>query len=66
MRRQRFPVMLSVRERQALQAIADTEGLSGSAVVRRLIRKEACARSLWALPGSEGCGPADKEIGGET
>ena len=47
MRRQRFPVMLSMEERRALQILACEEGLSGSAVVRRLIRREAQQRGLW-------------------
>jgi len=47
MRRKRFPVMLSENERQALQNLARTEGLSGSAVVRRMIRREARDQGLW-------------------
>jgi len=49
MRRQRFPVMLSAQERRALQALAGQEGLSSSALVRRLIHHEAQRRSLWPL-----------------
>lgn len=47
MRRRRFPVMLSAQERRALQALAVEEGLSSSAVVRRLIHHEARRRCLW-------------------
>jgi len=47
-KRQRFPVMLSPKERQALQALAGEEGLSGSAIVRRLIHQEARKRGLWS------------------
>ncbi len=49
-RRQRFPVMLSPKERQALQTLAGEEGLSSSAIVRRLIHQEARKRGLWAPP----------------
>ena len=47
MRRKRFPVMLSARERRALEALAREDGLSGAAVVRRLIRRKARQRDLW-------------------
>ncbi len=47
MKRQRFPVMLSTRERQALLNLADEDGLSAAAVVRRLIRREARQCGLW-------------------
>lgn len=52
MKRKRFPVMLSESERQALQKLAETEGLSGSAVVRRMIRREARDQGLWPTPTS--------------
>ena len=52
MRRKRFPVMLSESERQALQNLARTEGLSGSAVVRRMIRRAARDQGLWPAPAS--------------
>jgi hypothetical protein len=52
MRRQRFPVMLSAEERRALLALAREDGLSGSAVVRRLICQEARRRGLWPTDAS--------------
>ena len=49
MRRQRFPVMLAVKERKALEALAYHEGLSKAAIIRRLLRLEARKRGLWPL-----------------
>jgi hypothetical protein len=46
-RDQRFPVVLSKRERQALQQIAQDEALSAAAVMRRFIIHEARRRGLW-------------------
>ena len=51
-RDRRFPVVLSKRERQALQQLAQAEALSGAAVLRRLIIREAKRRGLW--PGVRG------------
>ncbi len=57
----RFPVVLSQRERQVLQQIAQDEALSAAAVMRRFIIHEARRRGLWpgikaegvlSLPGS--------------
>lgn len=47
MKRRRFPVMLSTEERQALLMLAGEDGLSGAAVVRRLVRCAARQRGLW-------------------
>ena len=46
-RDRRFPVVLSKRERQALQQLAQAEALSAAAVLRRLIIREAKRRGLW-------------------
>lgn len=46
-RDRRFPVVLSTRERQALQQIAQAEALSAAAVMRRLTIREARKRGLW-------------------
>ena len=40
-RDRRFPVVLSLSERVALQRLADRERLSAAAVIRRLIWREA-------------------------
>lgn len=61
MRRRRFPVMLSLGERQALQALAKADGLSGSAVVRRLVRHEARKRGLWSPPDTAMRRPAGED-----
>jgi hypothetical protein len=50
MKRRRFPVMLDPDERCALRALAQRDGLSGSAFVRNLIRQEARRRGLWPPP----------------
>jgi hypothetical protein len=47
MKRQRFPVMLSNKERQTLMAIAREEVLPQAAIIRRLIRQEGIKRGLW-------------------
>jgi len=44
--------MLSAKERRALLALAREDGLSGSAVVRRLICQEARRRGLWPTDAS--------------
>jgi hypothetical protein len=51
-RDRRFPVVLSKRERQALQQLAQAEALSAAAVMRWLIIREAKRRDLW--PGVRG------------
>ena len=51
-RERRFPVVLSKRERQALQQLAQAEALSAATVLRRLIIREAKRRGLW--PGVRG------------
>jgi hypothetical protein len=51
-RDQRFPVVLSKREWQALHQLAQAEALSAAAVLRRLIIREAKRRGLW--PGVRG------------
>jgi hypothetical protein len=51
-RDRRFPVVLSKRERQALQQLAQAEALSAAAVLRRLLIREAKRRGLW--PGVRG------------
>jgi hypothetical protein len=51
-RDRRFPVVLSKRERQALRQLAQAEALSGAAVLRRLIIREAKRQGLW--PGVRG------------
>ena len=45
-RDQRLPVVLSQTERAALQRLADADRLSASAVIRRLIWREARERGL--------------------
>ena len=47
-------MVLSTRERQALQQLAQAETLSAAAVLRRLIIREAKRRGLW--PGVKGEG----------
>jgi hypothetical protein len=53
-RNRRFPVVLSQRERQALQQIAQDEALSAAAVLRRFIIHEARRRGLWPASKAEG------------
>ena len=53
-RDRRFPVVLSQRERQALQQIAQDEALSAAAVLRRFIIHEARRRGLWPAVKAEG------------
>ena len=53
MRRQRFPVMLSEEERRILRALAEAEGLSRAAIVRRLLLLEARRHRLWPPPDAE-------------
>ena len=53
-RDRRFPVVLSKRERQALQQIAQDEALSAAAVLRRFIIHEARRRGLWPAIKAEG------------
>ena len=53
-RDRRFPVVLSKRERQALQQIAQDEALSAAAVMRRFIIHEARRRGLWPAVKAEG------------
>jgi len=50
-RRHRLPVMLSKKERLALQLLANDRGLSCSAVVRSLVLQEASRRGV--LPVAE-------------
>lgn len=45
-RDQRFPVVLSESERQILDRLANEENLSASAIIRRLIIREAKVRGL--------------------
>ena len=46
-RDQRINVVVSGRERWALRLLADAETLSSSAVVRRLIIREAKVKGVW-------------------
>jgi hypothetical protein len=46
-RDQRFPVVMSESERQALDELAKDEALPAASVVRRLIIREAKERGLW-------------------
>jgi len=61
MRRRRFPVVLSAKERRALQTLAREDGLSGAAVIRRLIRQEARQRGVWP-PVANGSGGCTQEV----
>ena len=65
-RDQRFPVVLSKAERDALRQLADRERISSAAVVRRLIWREA---ERWGLlpPASaqpDGVGVQSGEVQG--
>ena len=61
MKRQRFSVILSEYERQLVSKLADMEGgLSGAALLRRLIRKEAQLLGL-RIPDGYPAGPAGQE-----
>jgi hypothetical protein len=71
-RDRRFPVVLSKRERQALQQLAQVEALSAAAVLRRLIIREAKRRGLWPgvrseavlpPPGAVATDPSHEEAG---
>jgi hypothetical protein len=62
MRRRRFPVVLSAKERRALQALASEDGLSCAAVVRRLIRREARQRGLWPSEAEGSGGQAQQQV----
>ena len=47
-RTKRFGLILSAREQEALRRLAEAEGdLSGSAIIRRLIRREARQVERW-------------------
>jgi len=48
-------VSLSAVEKQALASLAQTEGRSQAAMVRRLIRQAAEARGLWPMPTRQDC-----------
>ncbi len=63
-RDQRFPVVLSKHERQALQQIAQDEALSAAAVMRRFIIHEARRRGLW--PDIKGDGVLPLPESGDT
>ena len=62
----RITVTLEQPEYAALLRMATAELRNPSDQLRHILRTELEHRGLWPLPGSEGCGPADKEIGGET
>jgi len=62
MRRQRFPVVLSAKERRALRALASEDGLSGAAVIRRLIRQEAQQRGVWSSVANGSVGRTQEEV----
>jgi hypothetical protein len=48
MRSERFGLILSEREKEALARLAEADGgLSAAALVRRLVRQEARRRGLW-------------------
>jgi hypothetical protein len=53
-RDQRFPVVMTKRERQALDRLAEQERLSAAAVVRRLIWYEAQKRGIVNAFGDHG------------
>ena len=61
-RDRRFPVVLSKRERQALQQIAQDEALSAAALLRRLIIREAKRRGVWLGVRSEGVAPSPETV----
>ena len=61
-RDRRFPVVLSKRERQALQQLAQAEALSGAAVLRRLIIREAKRRGLWPRVRGEAVLPPPEAV----
>jgi hypothetical protein len=61
-RDRRFPVVLSKRERQALQKIAQDEALSAAAVLRRFIIHEARRRGLWPGCEDDGAPPLPESI----
>ncbi len=61
-RDRRFPVVLSKRERQALQQIAQDEALSAAAVMRRFIIHEARRRGLWPGRKDDGAPPLPESI----
>jgi hypothetical protein len=61
-RDRRFPIVLSKRERQALQQIAQDEALSAAAVMRRLIIREAKGRGLWPANRSEDAQPRPRPV----
>jgi hypothetical protein len=61
-RDQRFPIMMTKREREALDCLAEQERLSAAAVVRRLIWREAERRDLVSPPGEEGSKPSDRYV----
>jgi hypothetical protein len=48
MRSERFGLILSEHEKEALARLAEADGgLSAAALVRRLVRQEAKRRGLW-------------------
>ena len=46
-RQHRFGLLLSPAEKHMLELLAEAEGLSQAATLRRLIRKAARERGLW-------------------
>jgi len=44
-----FRMMLNVDEKRALQELAERDGGSQAAIVRRLVRAEAEKRGLWPI-----------------
>ena len=55
MRSERFGLILTSGEKEAMRLLAEAEGgLSQAAVLRRLIRQEAQGRGLWPAPRRTG------------
>jgi hypothetical protein len=51
-REEAFRLVMNQSERVALQQLAETEGLSQAAIVRRLVRVEAKRTGVWPPPGT--------------
>ncbi len=61
LRTEKFGLVLTEREKKALQRIAEDDGeLSQSAIVRRLIRQEAMRRGVWEPSRAQEMLQADK------
>ena len=53
-----FRLVMNQAERKALEKLAENDGTSQAAIVRRLVRNEARERGLWPPPAGQRAGGA--------